>query len=179
MAEDFRGSDPDVGRVKSPQEALYDECMRQSENCAYSATGFTIWLRFLRRTRAMANVAPVLFGALATWKIVDQASPVIAAICIFLASTIPLLYRAAKIDLAIADFTAAAGEFTNLRDSFRLTAETRLQKPLEGFEADVHPLLTRLEKVRSLALTPPEWCFISARRKQKAGHYTHDYDQRN
>lgn len=176
MAENIRAGDPNVGHVKTPDIALYDECMRQSENCAYSAAGFTIWLRMLRRLRAIANIAPVFFGALATWKIIDQHSPILAAVFSFLAATIPLAYRAARIDHAIGDFTAAAGEYTTLRDRFRMVAETRASQPFTEFEVGTEALFARLDKVRALALTPPEWCFLSARRKMKAGHYKHDYD---
>ena len=52
-----------------PTKALIDECYRQSENCAYTATTFIIWLRVLRTVRVFYLVAPIVFGALATWKV--------------------------------------------------------------------------------------------------------------
>jgi hypothetical protein len=50
-------------------------------------------------------------------------------------------------------------------------------KPFAEFDAATKPLLDRLEKVRARSLTPPDWCFKSARKKHQQGHYTHDYDQ--
>jgi hypothetical protein len=43
----------------------------------------------------------------------------------------------------------------------------------------VKPLIERLEKVRRRSLAPPEWCFWLARRKHKAQHYQHDYDEKS
>jgi hypothetical protein len=31
--------------------------------------------------------------------------------------------------------------------------------------------------MRAVSLTPPDWFFVLARRKHKAGHYRHDYDE--
>ncbi len=64
-------------------------------------------------------------------------------------------------------------EFANLRDRFRIWS----QKPFPEFESETRPLFDRLEKARSRALTPPEWCFRRARAKHKAGHYSNDYDE--
>ena len=121
---------------------------------------------------------PVIFGALATWKIVSQTSPTWAAVFTLLATVIPPAYRASKTEVAIEDYTVATGEFTNLRDRFRQAALISSQKSFEEFEAVSTRLFERLEKVRSRALTPPEWFFRLARRKIRAGDYDHDYDQR-
>ena len=37
--------------------------------------------------------------------------------------------------------------------------------------------MSRLEKARSEMLVPPDWSFRLARRKHRAGHYRHDYDE--
>jgi hypothetical protein len=158
--------------------ALIDECHRQSENCAYTATTFTIWLRFLHGTRIFCLVAPVIFGALATWKMVAQNSPTWGAIFTLLATVIPPAYVASRTSAGIDAYTTLAGEFTNLRDRFRQAALIWSQKTLPEFEAEVRPLLDRLEKARTHMLTPPEWCFKLARRKQKAGHYDYNHDER-
>ena len=159
-------------------KALVDECHRQSENCAYTSTTFTIWLRWLRTIRAICLTAPVIFGALATWKVVAQGSPTWGAVFTLLATVIPPAYRATRTDAAIEEYTTVTGEFTNLRDRFRQAALISSHKPFEEFEADFRPLLDRLEKVRRRALTPPEWCFWCSQRKHKAGHYHHDYDEK-
>ena len=164
-------------KAADPTAALIDECQRQSESCAYTATTFIIWLRFLRGFRAFCFVAPVIFGALATWKVLAN-SPLWAAVFTLLTTVIPPSYRAMRIDKAIGDYTLLAGEMTNLRDRFRQAATVSSHKPFPEFEIEAKPFLDRLEKARSRALTPPEWCFWLARRKHKAGHYKYDYDEK-
>jgi len=153
-----------------------DDLHRQEENCSYTAVSFMIWLRWLRRIRWTANVSPVLFGALATWKIVQHDAPTSAAVFAFLATTIPLLYRAMKVDESIAQYTHAAGELTNLRDRFRISANQLAKTPGSVDPAYTEGLLIRLEKVRDLSLVPPEFCFWLARSKHKQGEFVHDYD---
>ena len=162
----------------SPSEALIDECHRQSENCAYTSTTFTIWLRCLRSIRVFCLTAPVIFGALATWKVVAQSSPTWGAVFLLLTTVIPPAYRASKTDAAIEEFTTLTGEFTNLRDRFRQAALISSHKPFPEFEMETKPLIDRMEKARHRALTPPEWCFRCARHKHNAGHYRHDYDEK-
>ncbi|HEX7967509.1 MAG TPA: hypothetical protein VF502_04775, partial [Stellaceae bacterium] len=146
-------------------------------NCAYTSASFLIWLRCLKCIRLLCVTSPVVLGAVATWKIVAQGSPTVAAVCALLATVIPPAYRASKTERTIEEYTTLAGEFTNLRDRFRQAALISSHKPLPEFDADVKPLLARLETARSRALTPPEWCFKLARRKLKAGHYRHDHDE--
>jgi hypothetical protein len=93
-----------------------------------------------------------------------------------LATVIPPAYRASRVDAAIEDYTALAGEFTNLRDRFRQAALVTSRKGIQEFEAESKALIDRLEKARRRMLVPPDWCFKLAQRKHKAGHYTHDYD---
>lgn len=164
--------------MNSPTQALIDEYLRQSENCGYTSTSFTIWLRWLRWIQRFFLTAPVVFGALATWKILAQTSPTGAAFFTLLATVLPPTYHALKIDAAINNYTSLAGEFTNLRDRFRQAALVCSGKAFSEFEADSKPLFERLEKARGHMLTPPEWCFKLARRKHKDGHYHHDYDER-
>ncbi|HKT20955.1 MAG TPA: hypothetical protein VJR47_23100 [Stellaceae bacterium] len=176
MAEDFRECGSAVRVVTTPIEVLIDECNRHSETCGYTATTFTIFLRWLRGWRIASQVIPVIFGAFATWKIVAQASPAWAAVAAFLATVIPPVYAATKTDDGIKDYAKAAGEFTNLRDRFRNTAVFSSLKPLPEFEAEFEALRNRLEKLRECPLTPPEWFFKLARRKHQVGHYHYDYD---
>jgi hypothetical protein len=159
-----------------PQAALIDECNRQSENCGYTATTFIIWLRVLRHIRLIFVVLPILCGALAAWKVMAD-SPAWAATMVLLATAIPPVLRASGVDRANADYQTLAGEMTNLRDRFRHAATIDSHKPFADFDAATTPLFDRLEKVRARSLTPPEWCFKRARKKHKAGHYVHDYDQ--
>lgn len=156
---------------------LIDECNRLSSGCSYTAVSFTIWLRWLRGIRVVCEIAPVICGALATWKIVAQGSPISAAVFALLATVIPPAFKASKTDRAIEDYAALAGEFTNLRDRFRQAALISSKKGQQAFEADFKPLLARLEKARQRTLTPPDWFFMLSRRKHKDRHYEHDLDE--
>jgi hypothetical protein len=162
--------------VSDATAEIVHECHRQSENCSYTSAAFTIWLRCLCTIRTFCTLLPIVFGALATWKIVAENSPTSAAVFVFLASIIPPAYRASRVEGAINDYTALAGEFTNLRDRFRYAALVISQKGLSELEAESKLLLDRLEKARGRMLVPPDWCFKRARRKHRAGHYEHDYD---
>jgi hypothetical protein len=124
-------------------------------------------------------IFPVIFGALATWQIVTQYLPWMAAVLTLLATVIPLVYRASKTDAAIARFTKLAGTFTNLRDRFRQLAEVGPHKEVEFFEKEFAALMLKMEKARLNSETPPERCFKAARKKIRAGHMSHDYDERN
>lgn len=158
-------------------QALLDECRRQEENCSYTAVSFVIWLRVLRWTRKVCLTTPLVFGALATWKVLTETSPVMVAVFTLLATVIPVVYRASKTDDMIRQYTKTAGELTNLRDRFRQAATISANKDEVAFEKDARPLFDRMEKSREPMLTPPEWCFKMAREKIKAGHYRHDCDE--
>jgi hypothetical protein len=137
-----------------PTQVLIDECHRQFENCRDTAVSFIIWLRVLRWTRTVLQVTPVIFGALATWKILADGSAW-AAVFTLLATVLPPAHRASKLDNGIEDYTNLAGEFPNLRDRFRQAALISSHKSFADFEADTKPLIKRLEKARTCALAPP------------------------
>lgn len=159
--------------------ALKEECLNQFQGCGYTALSFTIWLRTLRWVRVFSLIAPVILGAMATWNIVGQSAPWLAATCAFLAVLTPPTFQAAKLDASIKQYTTMAGEFTNLRDRFRLTAEYGSLKPFDEFEAAFNALQARLEKARARTLTPPQWCFLMARRQWQKGYYNPDEDHRS
>ena len=141
--------------------ALIDECQRQSENCAYTSIPFTIWLRWLQGIRIFCTVLTIVFGALATWKMLAQNSPVWCAVFTLLATVIPPAYSASRTNRAIEDYRTLAGEFTNLQDLFRQSALISSHKSYEEFDAYTKLFLDRLEKARRRMLVPPDWCFMS------------------
>jgi hypothetical protein len=163
-----------VGSIMSATEELIVECQRLEESCNYTAVTFIIWLKWLRVVKTVCSVAPVLFGFLATWKIVEQGSPVISAMSVLLVTVIPPAYKVSKTDSKIKEYAALVSEFTSLRDRFRQLAMISSKKSFADFEKDVKPIIARLEKARSVVLTPPEICFRLARRKIQAGHYDPD-----
>lgn len=159
--------------------ALKNECLNQFQNCGYTALTFTIWLRVLRWVKLFSLFAPVVLGALATWNIVGEAMPAAAAVCAFLAVLIPPTFQAAKLDASIKQYTVMAGEFTNLRDRFRLAAEFSSLNPFDEFETEFKSLIGRLEKARARTLTPPHWCFLMARRQWQKDYYKPDENHRS
>jgi len=128
-------------------QALAVACRRASENCANTAEGLDVWARRLRLHRFVCYFATIIFGALAIWNILIIAQAM-AAVCTFLASTIPLAYRATDGDRAIDQFTRASGEFANLADRFRIAAEVEGQQSFAEFKSAVVQLLERTEKLR-------------------------------
>lgn len=70
----------------------------------------------------------MILGAVATWKIAEKAAPLGTAVCALLAITLPVIYRAMKLDDAIRKYERRAGQFTNLRDDFRRIAEIGINK---------------------------------------------------
>jgi hypothetical protein len=136
-------------------------------------------LRFLRWVRVFSLTAPVILGAVATWNIVGESVPWLAATCAFVAVLIPPTFQAAKLDSSIKQYAMMAGEFTNLRDRFRLTAEYGSLKPFEEFEAAFNVLQARLEKARARTLTPPHVGFLIARKQWQKGYYKPDEDYRS
>jgi hypothetical protein len=160
--------------------ALAQECKRYSESCLYTSTSFFYWLRVLRLAKTTFIVAPLVLGSLAGWNLLTKSEDpnwkIATAICSLLAGLLPSVYSALKLDDNLQVVSTVAGEFKNLQDRFRMAALVSSKKPFPEFEADVKPLLERLEKARARSLTPPELCFWLAQRKVKSGDYTFDVD---
>jgi hypothetical protein len=161
-------------------EELARECTRQFENCLYTAISLQIWLRWLRTAKVFFNVAPIVLGSVGSWKILTD-SPggtmkAVGAIGSFLGGLLSTIYSALKLDTHIAEVKAAAGELTNLRDSFRQAALVSSKKPFDEFESEFAKLRARLDKVRAQGLTVPERCFKLAQKKVSSGDYHFDLD---
>lgn len=160
---------------------LAKECKRQYENCLYTAVSLQIWSRWLRGLKVFFSIAPIVFGSLGSWKILtdssDSTAKTLAAIGSFLAGLLSTIYSALKLDTHIAECKTAAGELTNLRDSFRQAALVSSKKPFDEFEAEVAKLRGRLDKVRGMGITAPELCFKLAQWKIKGGDYRFDLDE--
>lgn len=159
---------------------LARECHRQYDNCLFTATSLHIWLRWLRAWKIFFTLAPIVFGAVGSWKILssstDPTMRAVGALGSFLGGLLSTIYGALKLDTHISEARTAAGELTNLRDAFRQAALISSKGSFEEFEAEFGKLRTRLEKVRALGITPPEPCFWLAQRKIRAGHYSFDID---
>lgn len=166
--------------MRSKQFELATECKRQSENCLYTATSFTLWLKFLRCVRVTQIAAALLLGSFAGWKLIEASpSPTVqaaAAIAAFIAALLPTLLAALKVDDRIEDARRLSAEFTNLRDRFRHAALVHSKKPFAEFEKSFGELMDRTEQARAAGLTPPEYFFRSAQKKIKTGDYAFEVD---
>lgn len=166
--------------MASKAAALALECQRLSESCLYTSASFFIYLRALRWIRIAFVVAPLICGALATWKVIDGAHSIGArwftGVCSLLAGLLPAIYSALKFDDRLAEAIHLSCEFKNLQDRFRQAALVSALKPFASFEEDVKPLVKRLEDARRPSLTPPEFFFRRAQAKVKSNDYTFDLD---
>jgi hypothetical protein len=161
-------------------EQLIQECKRQSESCLYTSTSLFIWLRVLRYLKVFFIVTPLIFGSLASGKLlltVDvQHAKAFVAIFAFFAGLLPSIYAALKYDDRLKECVILSAEFKNLQDRFRQAALVTSHKPFPEFEADFSELTKQLESARKSSFTAPEWCFKMAQRKIKSGSYHFDAD---
>ena len=182
MAEDICSPDTPVGLADERTRALVTECRRQEESCLYTSTSLYVWLRRARLIRRVFIVAPLIFGALATWSVLDQPTNDwlrwLTATCALLAGLLPAVYEALKLDTHIEEISGQAAVFKNLQDRFRHAATVISMGPYEEFGAAFETLMERMDAARATSVTPPERCFRVARRKIVGGHYEFDTDRK-
>lgn len=159
---------------------LMAECKRQEESCLYTSTSLFIWLREARRWRVLFIVTPIVFGAIASWSVLQRPehdwAVWIAAAAGLIAGIFPAVREALDLDLHVDEIARVASQFKNLQDRFRVAADTGPDKPKESFESEVRDLMERLDEARKASVTPPERCFRKAQEKIKAGHYSFTVD---
>jgi hypothetical protein len=160
---------------------LVKECKRQEESCLYTSTSLYIWLREARRWRVLFIVTPIIFGAIASWSVLQQPDNAwaiwITAAAGLIAGVFPAVREALDLDLHVDEISRIASQFKNLQDRFRIAADTGPDKAHEVFEAEVRDLMERLDEARKASVTPPERCFKKAQEKIKAGHYDFSVDE--
>jgi hypothetical protein len=176
---DFWHHDPE-GYMTDPRFGpLMQECRREAETCKYTAAQLYIWLRSQRRIERAFIILPIVFGAIATWSVIDSTVPYakwITGICALLAGLLPAIYAALKLDVHVGSIAGAAAEYSNLRDRFRQLQTLGPAGSVEACQESFNGLMRRLEDVRKLGLAPPERFFEAARKKVKEGHYDYDAD---
>jgi hypothetical protein len=179
VAENLWRDDPIENDLTQAKTALIEECAREEENALYTSTTFFIWLRFLKAVRALLWAAAAFGSALAASHILRGAPgmKLVMAGAALAGVLLPGIGRALRLDAAIRDYTEAAGRFKNLQGEVRRARLIWSNKPFADFEAEARKLFKAMNDARKPSLTPPEWCFRLARRKIKAGHYTHDADE--
>jgi len=164
------------------KEELIKECKRQEESCLYTSTSLFICLRCLRSVKVLLVALPLIFGSLASSKLlipqeVEKSHPVFALLS-FLAAIIPSLYVALKFDERLEECVRLSAEFNILHHDFRYAANVYATKSTTDFEAHVSELRTRLAEARKASFTAPEWCFKRAQKKISSGDYSFSEDQK-
>ena len=162
------------------KENLVQECIREFDNCQYTAVSHLIWLRDKRRVKTYFIVLPIVFGAVSTFQLIAKSDSaylqVVAATCAFLAGLMPAIFTALKYDEDLERLKLSAAEFMNLRDRFRQCAILSTKQSFADFEAGFQKLMDRMEAARREALTAPERYFKAAQEKLKSGDYSFDVD---
>ncbi|MDR7032495.1 hypothetical protein [Mesorhizobium sp. BE184] len=172
MAKDFRILDCKVA-MTSRLKSILEECEDQQENCSYTSTSLTIWLRVVRRRKAFFIVVPIVLGGFAGWSFLQEGEwSWIAPFLAIVAGFFPAIIESLKMDSQIADIGRLAGTFKALRDDFRKLR--KIVAPIDEQEAlsKLGELMERLNTARSEPLIAPEWAFEIARHKIMRGDYS-------
>jgi hypothetical protein len=159
------------------REAVISECRRQEESCLYTSTTLFIWLRRVRRQKQFFVAAPVILGGLAGFSLLKDFTPGwVSALLAFSAGLLPALADALSIQTSVDETTRLASEYKSMQDRFRRTALITAPHDLDAAETALAELMDRMDVARSTSVTPPEWAFVKAQEKVKAGHYTFAVD---
>jgi hypothetical protein len=179
MAETIRQPDSGVRDMTDDQrrDAIISECRRQEESCLYTSTTLYIWLGRVRRQKQFFVVAPVILGALAGFSLLKDFTPGwLSALLAFSAGLLPALADALSIQTSVDETTRLASEYKSMQDRFRRTALITAPHDLKAAEDALAELMDRMDIARSTSITPPEWAFLEAQEKIKAGHYSFGAD---
>lgn len=153
------------------------EARRQFENCLYTSSSLYEWLKLLKFLDGLMTISPIIFGSLATWKVLDTGdSKFFVSFCALMAAIIPIIQKSSKIKEKIAEVGKAAGCYTNMRDRFRQIAMISAHKDVPNLEIDFQALMQKMEEVRLNGTTAPELSFKAAQRKIKLGDYDSDFE---
>lgn len=159
--------------------SLVRECIRQFDNCRYTATALFTWEKRARLWRGMFLVAPIILGGFASSQLLVVSGPygkLVGALCGLLAGFCPAIFKALNLDLHLEGIHRGAGEFTNLRDRFRRAATVTSHAGFDEFKAEFEALMDRMDAARTAAPPAPEWCFKAAQKKIVKGDYDFDVD---
>lgn len=171
MAEDIRPNDH--GSIEERREAIVAECDRQRESCLYTSTTLYIWLRSVRRQRQFFIAAPLILGGIAGISVLktEFAPNWLIAVLAWLASALPALADALKIETNVNETARIAAEYKTLQDRFRRLGNITVLGDVGVAEQQLAELIDRLDIARSTSLTPPESAFKKAQRKIASGDY--------
>lgn len=159
-------------------QEIINECKRQQESCTYTSTALYFWLKEVRVYRIAFITLPIVFGSLASAKILlkDPSFDWVTAIAALLAGLFPAIFKALDLDVSLKAMSDAAHRFEILRDRFRQAALITATKPLDELEEVFADLMGRMDEARSASLAIPERHFKKAQKKIGGGDYDFDSD---
>lgn len=157
--------------------AIATEARRQEESCLYTSTMLYLWLRRVRLHNSIFIVAPIIFGALAGFSVLEDAvEPWLIATLALLASLFPALASGLKIQTNVSEIANSAAAFKSLQDRFRQVATISALSGPDAAEQELRDLMDRLDIARANSITAPEKWFNKAKEKIEAGHYSFTVD---
>ncbi|MFY9330039.1 MAG: hypothetical protein WAO76_18775 [Georgfuchsia sp.] len=159
-------------------QEIINECMRQQESCNYTSTALYSWLKEIRVYRIAFITLPIIFGSIASAKILlkEPCWDWVPAIAALLAGLFPAIFKALNLDVSIKAISDSAHRFGVLRDRFRQASLIGATKPAAELEEEFKPLMDRMDETRGACLAIPERHFKKAQRKIGSGHYDFDVD---
>lgn len=154
------------------------ECKRQQESCNYTSTALYFWLKEVRVYRVVFITLPIVFGSIASAKILlkDPEYDWVIAIAALLGGLFPAIFKALDLDVSLKAMSDAAHRFEILRDRFRQAALITSTKPTEDLEREFADLMRRMDEARDASLAIPDRHFKKAQRKIGGGDYSFDTD---
>ena len=178
MAEDFRHRHTKVGLMEDRAKEIILECNRQQESCNYTSTALYFWLKEVRVYRIAFITLPIVFGSIASAKILlkDPDYHWVTAIAALLAGLFPAIFKALDLDVSLKAMSDAAHRFEILRDRFRQAALITSAKPIAELEEQFADLMQRMDEARNSSLAIPERHFKKAQKKIGGGDYSFDSD---
>lgn len=163
-------------------DELVKECRRQEESCKYTAAGLYNWQRSAQIWKNVFIVAPIILGGIASSQLLKGGNEpatwtnYAAAGLALLAGFFPAIFEALGMDMRVREIGTAAGEFTNLRDRFRLLGNIGADMTFEELQPAFEQLMDRMDAARKTAPPLPERYFREGRAKIEAGDYDFEVD---
>ncbi|MFZ5843853.1 MAG: SLATT domain-containing protein [Pseudomonadota bacterium] len=157
------------------------ECKRQHESCRYTTAALYSWQKSVRVYRVIFVIAPIVFGTVASAKILLKQPDFdwITAIAAMLAGLFPAIFKSLNLDESIKSMADSAHRFESLRDRFRQASLIGSAGPSEQLEKDFTQLMTRLDEARAACPAIPDCHFKIAQKKIDSGHYRFDIDSKD
>lgn len=155
------------------------ESQRQQESCLYTSTALYEWMKEVRVYRVVFIVAPIIFGGVASARILSQSTDYawLVAICSLVAGLFPAIFKALELDVSIKTIADSAHRFKVLQDRFRQTALIVDGKSDEDVEGEFRVLMERMDDARSASPPIPDRHFRKAQKKISKGNYKFGVDK--